>query len=136
RARFVDHFGAVVRDVAIAGPDRPFLAALVFPNIEALRGLSGLGAEATVEALLASPAVTGHFRGKLAELAKESTGSSTLIERLLLVDPPPSLDSGELTDKGSLNQRAVLAGRAGLVEELYRGSPRVIALRTFDPGTA
>lgn len=128
RTRFVDHFGAVVRDVAIAGADRPCLAALVFPEIGALRKVAGLGDEAPPEALFSHPEVVGHFRDRLEALASEATGSSTRIERLMLADPPPSLDSGELTDKGSLNQRAVLANRAALVEELYSGSPRVIAL--------
>lgn len=128
RSRLVDHFGAMVRDIVIAGADRPFLAALVFPEIGALRQLAGLDADAAVEALFADEAVVRHFRDGLRALARESTGSSTRVERMILADPPPSLDAGELTDKGSLNQRAVLASRAALVEEVYAGSPRVIAL--------
>ena len=44
------------------------------------------------------------------------------------MDDPPSLDTGEMTDKGSVNQRAVLSRRAAMVDELYaaRPSPRVI----------
>ena len=63
-------------------------------------------------------------------LAKPSTGSSNRICRAILMAEPPSLDAGEITDKGSINQRAVLARRAALVEELYaiRRPPRVIAI--------
>jgi feruloyl-CoA synthase len=44
----------------------------------------------------------------------------------MLLEEPPSLDALEVTDKGSLNQRAVLTRRAALVDELYAGSPRAI----------
>jgi feruloyl-CoA synthase len=47
----------------------------------------------------------------------------------MVLDEPPSLDAGEMTDKGSINQRAVLARRAALVEELYAGSERVLLCR-------
>ena len=76
--------------------------------------------------VLAHAQVREQFRGLLKELARESTGSSTRIERALLMDVPASIDAHELTDKGSISQRAVLENRAALVEELYMGSPRVI----------
>jgi feruloyl-CoA synthase len=51
--------------------------------------------------------------------------------RAMLLDEPPSIDAHEVTDKGSLNQRAILSRRAALVEELYTEplSPRVIAIQ-------
>ena len=49
--------------------------------------------------------------------------SPTRIARAIVLDEPPSLDAGEMTDKGSINQRAVLARRKSLVEELYRDPP-------------
>jgi len=128
RARFVDHFGGLARDVALAGADRPFIAALVFPEMDRLRAIAGVGADAAPEDLFADPAVREAFAARLRALAADSTGSSTLVSRILLVDPPPTLDSGELTDKGSINQRLVIANRAALVDELYAGSPRVISL--------
>jgi feruloyl-CoA synthase len=50
--------------------------------------------------------------------------------RAMLTDTPPSLDAGEATDKGSINQRMVLKNRAALVDELYAEAPteRVIAI--------
>ena len=65
-------------------------------------------------------------RGCSTRLARESTGSSTRIARAILLDSPPSIDLGEITDKGSINQRAVLKHRAALVEEIY-AEPRVAA---------
>jgi feruloyl-CoA synthase len=52
------------------------------------------------------------------------------VARLILLEAPPSLDAGEITDKGSINQRAVLARRADIVEEVYATpcSSRVITL--------
>jgi len=59
----------------------------------------------------------------LTNLAAESTGSSNRVSRAILLEEPPSLDAGEITDKGSFNQRAVLDRRAALVEQLYLKDP-------------
>ncbi|MCL6609677.1 MAG: hypothetical protein K6T74_16470, partial [Geminicoccaceae bacterium] len=67
------------------------------------------------------PAVLAHFQRVVDELARQATGSANRIARLIVLAEPPSLDRGEITDKGSINQRAVLAHRAALVEALYRG---------------
>ena len=74
-------------------------------------------------------------RRRFAELVetygRQATGSSTRIERIVLLDELPSLDVGEVTDKGSINQRAVLDHRVALVEDLYAAnpSPRVITAK-------
>jgi feruloyl-CoA synthase len=129
RARFINHFGEIVRDVVITGLDRDHIAALVFPDVALCRTLTeGLPKDARVEDVLADPRVRAAFAEKLRSLAQASTGSSTRIERLLLMAEPASIDRGEITDKGSINQRAVLRHRADRVEELYEGSPAVIAL--------
>ena len=52
---------------------------------------------------------------------RQATGSSNRVVRAILLDTPPSLDVGEATDKGSINQRMVLAHRAALVDDLYDG---------------
>jgi feruloyl-CoA synthase len=59
------------------------------------------------------------FQHRLDQLAAQATGSSNHIARVLILDEPPSLDAHEVTDKGSINQRAALKHRAHLVEELY-----------------
>jgi feruloyl-CoA synthase len=103
RAALIDHFNPLVRDVVIAGEGRGELGALVFPA-------SGFSRESFVE--------------KLRTL--EGSGSSNRITRVIVLDDPPSLDAGEMTDKGTINQKAVLRHRAALVEELYTGSTRVL----------
>jgi feruloyl-CoA synthase len=126
RARFIDHCAPYVRDVVIAGEGRDDIAVLVFPNVDACRALCGDRAEAAD--VLSDAGVHAHFARLLQTLANASTGSSTKICRALLMTEPPSLDRAEMTDKGSINQRAVLKNRSGLVDELYAGapSPRVI----------
>ena len=130
RAQFVDHFAPLVRDAVIAGADRDDIAALVFPDVEACRKLAGLAAEAPPAAVLGDARVRDEFRRRLSALAKQSTGGSNRVCRIVLMEEPPSLDAGEATDKGSINQRAVLSRRAALVDELYAkpASARVIAI--------
>jgi feruloyl-CoA synthase len=119
RAQFVDHCAPLVRDAVIAGADRDDLTVLVFPDIEACRRHTGLAADAPAAAILADPKLRDEFRRRLNALAKQSPGSSTRLCRMILMAEPPSLDAGEATDKGSINQRAVLTRRQALVEELY-----------------
>ncbi len=126
RTALIDHFGGLVRDAAIAGGDKPHVSALVFPDMDALKTIAG--ADLPAAELFAHPAVVAAVREKLAAFARESTGSSTLVKAVLLTDPPPSPEDGELTDKGSVNQRAVLRNRAALVEEIYARSERVISI--------
>jgi len=111
RMTLIEHFGDLVREVAITGADKPYLGALFFPKDPSKAG---------------DPAFHAALKEKLTALAAKSTGSSNRVRRLLVVAEPPSMDAGELTDKGSLNQRAVLRNRAELVDELYAGSDRVI----------
>jgi len=130
RARFIDHFAPYVRDVVFAGPDRDDIVALVFPDIEACRKLAGLGPEAPPAAVLDDARLRRTFASLLQSLAAMSPGSSTRVMRTILMAEPPSMDKGEMTDKGSINQRAVLKNRATLVDELYATplSSRVIAI--------
>ena len=130
RARFLAHFEPYVRDVVIAGGDRDEIAVLIFPALDAVRQLAGAAADAPMEKVLSEPRVMNEFRARLISFAKSATGSSNRICRAMLLAELPSLDAGEMTDKGSINQRAVLSRRIGLVEELYatQPSPRVLAI--------
>ena len=130
RARFLGHFAPLVRDVVIAGHDRDFLAALIFPDLDACATVCvDSRAGAPVAAILRNDAVRGEFQSRLESFAAESTGSSNRIVRAILCEEPPSLDAGEITDKGSFNQRNVLERRAALVEELYVAEPPLRVLR-------
>ena len=124
RARFIAAFSPLVQDVVITGHDRDHLGALVFPRLDQCRLLGAdLGASAGPAQVLGHPQVRNRFSDLLQCLANEATGGSTRIARALLLDESPSIDAGEVTDKGSINQRAVLARRAALVEELHRQQP-------------
>jgi feruloyl-CoA synthase len=129
RAEFLSHFAPYVRDVVIAGRDRDFVSGLVFPDSDRCRELCPeLDSTASMAEVVGSKAVQAKFHERLCSLALRSTGSSNRIARILLLSEPPSIDAHELTDKGSISQRAVLENRASLVEELYAGSPRVIGI--------
>jgi len=131
RARFIDHFAPYVRDVVFAGPDRDDIVALIFPDVEACRALGGLAADAAPAAIVEHARVRGKFAELMARLAAMSPGSSTRVARAILLAEPPSMDTSEMTDKGSINQRAVLKNRAALVDELYASplSSRVINVK-------
>jgi feruloyl-CoA synthase len=130
RARMIDFFSPYVKDVVLTGPNRIDLGALIFPDVEACRTLSG-GVVGDAAAVLTHPKVVAEFKSRLQAFAKESTGASTRVARIMLMVEPPSMDVGEATDKGSINQRNVLRHRALLVEELYTLTPtsRVITLK-------
>jgi feruloyl-CoA synthase len=119
RARFLDHFAPYVRDVVFAAADKDDIAALIFPDIEACRKLGGLAADASPAAIIDAATVRTKFAELLGRLAALSPGSSMRVERAILMAEPPSMDKGEMTDKGSINQRAVLKNRVALVDELY-----------------
>ncbi len=120
RANILAALAPLVRDAVIAGLDRDFISILIFADPDACRALAPeLPKDAAPEMIFRHEAVRAHFQSLLRRLAKDATGSSNRVVRAILVEEPPSLDEGEVTDKGSLNQRAVLERRADLVEELY-----------------
>ena len=124
RAAFIAHFAPLIRDVVLAAPERDDVTALVFPDLDACREAApGTAADIPAQLLLADQRVTAEFAGRLNSFFAAATGTSNRVTRIILLDEPPSLDIGEMTDKGSINQRAVLANRAKLVEALYAEPP-------------
>ena len=119
RARTIAHFAPLFRDVAVAGLNRDDIAILAFPDIDGCRSFCGEPGAAEIGAILSHPALVAEIQRRLNAFAAAATGSSNRVARLLLLEEPPSLDRGEITDKGSINQRAVLSCRAALVDELY-----------------
>jgi len=111
-----------VQDAVVTGLNRNAIGLLVFPRLEHCHALSGLPAEAPPAQVLASAPVRFFFQRLLDTLNADATGSSNRIDRLLLLDEPPSLDQRELTDKGSVNQAAVLARRAAVIDAMYDGT--------------
>lgn len=109
----------LIRDVVITGLDRNFIGAMIFPDLAACARHAGLPADAAAEAILGHPAVRQKFAESLAALSDKATGSSNHVARALLLAEPPDIDRGEVTDKGSINQRAVRTHRPELLESLY-----------------
>ncbi len=138
RAAFIAHCAPLVRDVVLAGAERDAVTALVIPDLDACRRLApDLAPDTPVSRLLGDARVRAEFARLLEVLSAPARGTSNRILRAILLAQPPSLDIGEMTDKGSINQRAVLAHRAALVEELYADppSPNVIVARAAMPAT-
>jgi feruloyl-CoA synthase len=117
----------IVQDVVVAGLDREEIGLLVFLNPLACRELcpgvppAALGAE---------PAVRAHLEAAFRAYNEAHGSGSHRVGRLLVLADPPSIDADEITDKGYINQRAVLHRRADLVERLYRDdAPEVLRIR-------
>jgi feruloyl-CoA synthase len=118
-----------VQDVVITGHDRQEVGLLVFPNPAGCRSLCGGGLEeASLAELIRRPEVRGRLREGLKAHNAVSRANSRRIARALLLTDPPSIQTGEITDKGYVNQRAVLDRRAALVERLYGESDGEVIL--------
>jgi feruloyl-CoA synthase len=125
RAALVNALGGLISDAVIAGEERDDLRALLVPNWAKLRELAGQP-EAAPADLMALPAVIGAFADRLSAQAKAATGSASRVVAAMVLTTPLSFDRGEVTDKGSVNQRAVLRERSDLVAALWSGHPDVI----------
>ena len=112
-------------EVVIAAPNRAYLTALVFPNFPALRRKfpEAAGRHSDNAAFLADNEVNTFFKEVFQQHNKTSTGGSTRIERFTLLPDPPRIDKNETTDKGYINQIAVLSHRAEMVDALYGDTP-------------
>ena len=125
RGKIIAAGAPYVQDAVITGLNMHEVGAMIFPTA-AVRGLSGLGAQATMADILTSAPVVAHFQHVLNGLAHTATGSASRVARMVLLSEPPSIDKGEVTDKGSINQRAVLKHRDALVKTMHDGSAAVI----------
>jgi feruloyl-CoA synthase len=130
RARFVAGTAPLVRDVVIAGINRDEICALVVLDLDGCRLINPTLPHDDLAIVAADPLVRAAFRERFAKFLATATGSSNRITRAVLLDTPLSIDRGEVTDKGSINQRAVLEHRSLLIEALYAKEPpaQIIAL--------
>jgi len=114
-------------DLVVTGADRKEIGVMVFPNVaELTREGFELGEDG---GLYACRLLQGEILRRLSERAREISGSSTLVSRALVLAEPPSMADGEMTAKGNLNIRKVLARRAALLDRLYDDTdPAVVTL--------
>jgi feruloyl-CoA synthase len=125
RAKIIAAGAPFIQDVVLTGINLKEVGAMVFPTA-AVRNLSGLGADVSLHEVLDHPAVLAHFQTVVNDLASAATGSANRIARMCLLADPPTIDRGEITDKGSINQRAVLTHRADTVAKLHSDGLRYI----------
>jgi feruloyl-CoA synthase len=130
RARVISQGAPYVQDAVVTGLDRHAIGLMVFPRLDNCLALSGLAPGSAAGEVLASAPVRDFFKRLLEQLNVNASGSSTRVERLLLLAEPPSIDAREQTDKGSINQAAVLQRRAALVDAMYDGTESQTILAT------
>ncbi len=118
RGKIIAAGAPYIQDVVLTGINLKEVGAMVFPTPK-VRELAGLPDSAPLADVLSAPAVLAHFQKVVNDLAATSTGSANRIARLCLLSEPPTIDKGEITDKGSINQRSVLHHRADTVAGLH-----------------
>jgi len=119
RSKLITAGNGMIRDVVITGHDKDYLCAILFPDVNHCYNLMGCTTETDLTALLNHSIIINEVQNILNALGKERTGSSTFIKRAFLADFELSIDKGEITDKGSINQRSILSNRKTIVEKLY-----------------
>jgi feruloyl-CoA synthase len=130
RARVIAAGAPLVMDAVVAGLNRDEIGLLVVPRLDDCRRLAGASPDADADTVLRSAPVRDFFQRLADKLWADGTGSANRVARLVVLSEPPAIDAGEVTDKGSINQRAVLARRAALVDALYDGhAPDLIVPR-------
>lgn len=123
RAELIAALSPMAQDVVIAGLNEEYLAVLIVPDLRGCGHVLGAGDTPTYDALASRRDLLAVIQQRLAAHAKQNPASTRCVRRAMLLPTPPSLDQGEITDKGSINQRAVLAHRAACVDALYAATP-------------
>lgn len=129
RAKVIDALEGIAKDVVIAGDGKNELTALLIPGRSVTERLIECGDGLSDKALFAHPEIVEKVSSLLGTYNKTAGGSSLRVMRVMFITDPLSLDAGEVTDKGSVNQRAVLRNRADDAEALYSDDPRVISAK-------
>lgn len=124
RVAGIDAMKPIAQDIVVTGHDRDEIGFLVFPNIPECRRLcAGLAPDASLVDVLMNPEIRSRVRHGMAMMKGKGGGTSTYPTRALLMAEPPSVEAGEITDKGYINQRIALSRRADLVEFLHADLP-------------
>ena len=119
KSKLIASANGLIKDVILIGSDESYIGAILFPEFSNCARLAGFLPGTITEKILKSDVVKQSFQNILNELGKESSGTSTTIRRAIVADFIPSSAKGELTDKGSINQRAVLSNRRNILKKMY-----------------
>ena len=125
RAHAVAAASPLIFDCVVCGQDKPFVALLAWPNMQAAMQFTGKN---NIDEVLADPKLREAIRDRFAAHNATQPGTSSRVRRVLLMAEPPSIDGHEITDKGYVNQRATLERRKALVDRLYEGGSEVIEI--------
>jgi feruloyl-CoA synthase len=129
RSRVIAAGAPYVQDVIVTGHDRRDVGVLIVPHVDSCRALCpSVPDDAAAEAVVRSEGARAFFCRLVDDIASDARGATESIVRAAVLTRPPSLDLGELTDKGSINQRAVLAARARLVDALYGADEDLVSV--------
>lgn len=115
----------LVQDAVLTGLDRDEVGALL---ILAPLACAAIAPSGSAEEIAASPEVRARLVRALSAHNEANSGSSQRVGRFAILIEPLGIDAGEITDKGYINQRAVLARRAEVVEQLYAGAGATVTL--------
>ncbi|MDB5898864.1 MAG: feruloyl-CoA synthase [Ramlibacter sp.] len=122
RLGWLEAAAPLLQDAVIVGANQDRIGALVFLDVPACARLVGDGA-ATLDTLADHPALRAELARRLVDFAARATGSSTRIERITIARRPPSMERGELTDKGAISQAGVLSCNQELIAALFAAEP-------------
>jgi feruloyl-CoA synthase len=123
RASLLTALAPVAQDVVLAGLNCDYVGILIVPDVAACRTFVGAGDDVARNDVLNDPLLRSGILEKLRAHAESNPGSSRHAKRAILLTEPLSIDRGEITDKGSVNQGGVLRERRALVEGLYADPP-------------
>jgi feruloyl-CoA synthase len=123
RAELIAALSPIAQDVVIAGLNAEYLAILIIPDLRGCAQVLGSATTPAYDIIVANSELLATIQQRLGAHAKKNPASTRCVRRALVLPTPPSLDQGEITDKGSINQRAVLNHRATCVDVLYAAEP-------------
>ena len=123
RAELIAALSPIAQDVVIAGLNAEYLAILIIPDLRGCGQVLASSETPAYDAVVANRDLLTAIQQRLSTHARQNRASTRCVCRALVLPTPPSLDKGEITDKGSINQRAVLKHRAPCVDALYAAEP-------------
>jgi len=126
RPAIISHLAPAVQDAVIAGHDRQRVGVLAFASPSGCREVCRAGTDEPLEELIHGEVLRTYIKQRMREYNRRNPGSSTRLDRLLMMTDPPSIDANEITDKGYVNQAAVLERRSKFVEKLFSNDADVI----------
>jgi feruloyl-CoA synthase len=119
RAQLIATGNGLIQDAVITGHDNEFIGAIVFAGADYCKNIAGLSNDASLHEVINHATIKEKLQQALNEMAAKSTGSSSLIKRAVFADFNLSIDKGEITDKGTVNQRMVIQNHPEAVEKIY-----------------